>query len=41
MYGILLSRPGCYLELLGKQQKRISKTFGPSLAASLGPLTQF
>ena len=30
--------PGCYLELLDKLQKRICRTFGPSLAASLGPL---
>ena len=30
--------PSCYLELLDKLQKKISKTFGPSLAASLEPL---
>ena len=30
--------PGCYLELLDKLQKRISRTVGPSLAASLEPL---
>ena len=30
--------PSCYLELLEKQQKRISKTVGASLAASLEPL---
>ena len=30
--------PGCYLELLGKLQKRIWRTVGPSLAASLEPL---
>ena len=30
--------PGCYLELLDKLQKRICRTFGPSLAASLEPL---
>ena len=27
--------PGCYLELLDKLQKRICRTVGPSLAASL------
>ena len=31
--------PSCYLELLFKLQKRISRTVGPSLAASLEPLT--
>ena len=30
--------PSCYLELLVKLQKRISRTIGPSLAASLEPL---
>ena len=30
--------PWCYLELLDKLQKRICRTFGPSLAASLEPL---
>ena len=30
--------PSCYLELLGKLQKRICRTVGPSLAASLEPL---
>ena len=30
--------PSCYLELLDKLQKRICKTAGPSLAASLEPL---
>ena len=30
--------PGCYLELLDKLQKRICRTVGPSLAASLEPL---
>ena len=30
--------PSCYLELLDKLQKRICRTFGPSLAASLEPL---
>ena len=42
MYGILLScwagAPSCYLELLDKLQKRICRTVGPSLAASLEPL---
>ena len=31
--------PSCYLELLDKLQKRICSTVGPSLAASLQPLT--
>ena len=30
--------PSCYLKLLDKLQKRISRTVGPSLAASLEPL---
>ena len=30
--------PSCYLELLGKLQKRICRIVGPSLAASLEPL---
>ena len=30
--------PSCYLELLDKLQKRIWRTVGPSLAASLEPL---
>ena len=30
--------PSCYFELLHKLQKRICRTFGPSLAASLEPL---
>ena len=30
--------PNCYLELLDKLQKRICRTVGPSLAASLKPL---
>ena len=30
--------PSCYLELLDKLQKRIRRTLGPSLAASLEPL---
>ena len=32
--------PSCYLELLDKLQKRICRTVGPLLAASLEPLTQ-
>ena len=32
--------PPCYLELLDKLQKRICRIVGPSLAASLEPLTQ-
>ena len=32
------SIPSCYLELLDKLQKRICRTFGPSIAISLGPL---
>ena len=32
------SAPSCYLELLDKLEKRICKTIGPSLAASLEPL---
>ena len=32
--------PSCYLELLGKLQKQICRTVGPSLAASLEPLAQ-
>ena len=43
MYGILSSRlgwwPSCYLKLLDKLQKRICRIVGPSLAASLEPLT--
>ena len=31
--------PSCYLELLDKIQKRMCRTVGPSLAASLEPLT--
>ena len=45
MYGILLSHVGwcstqqlCYLKLLGKLQKWICRTVGPSLAAPLEPL---
>ena len=30
--------PSCYLELLDNPQKRICRTVGPSLAASLEPL---
>ena len=30
--------PSCYLELFDKLQKRICRTIGPSLAASLEPL---
>ena len=30
--------PSCYLEMLNKLQKRIYKTVGPSIAASLEPL---
>ena len=32
--------PSCYLELLDKLQKRICRTVGPSLAASLETLVQ-
>ena len=32
------SAPSCYLELLDKLQKRMCRTFGPSLATSLEPL---
>ena len=43
MYGVLLCHvwagaPSCYWELLDKLQKRICRTVGPSLAASLEPL---
>ena len=43
MYGIVCCHvwagaPSCYLELLDKLQKRICRTVGPSLAASLEPL---
>ena len=34
----LVGAPSCYVELLDKLQKRICKTVGPSLAASLEPL---
>ena len=30
--------PSCFLELLDKLQRRIRRTVGPALAASLGPL---
>ena len=30
--------PSCHLELLGKLQKQICRTVGPSLAASLEPV---
>ena len=33
--------PSCYLELLDKLRKRICRTFGPSLAASLEPLAHW
>ena len=32
------SAPSCYLDLLDKLQKRICRTVGPSLTASLEPL---
>ena len=35
---VLAGAPSCYLELLDKLQKRICRTVGPSLAASLEPL---
>ena len=35
---VLTGAPCCYLELLDKLQKRICRTAGPSLAASLEPL---
>ena len=42
MYGIVwiiwAGAPSCYLELLDKLQKRICRTVGSSLAASLEPL---
>ena len=34
---VLAAAPNCYLELLDKLQKRIHRTVGPSLAASLEP----
>ena len=36
---VFAGAPSCYLELLDKLQKQIFRTFGPSLAASLEPLT--
>ena len=35
---VLTGAPSCYLGLLDKLQKRICRTVGPSLAASLEPL---
>ena len=35
---VLAVAPSCYMELLDKLQKRICRTIGPSLAASLEPL---
>ena len=32
--------PSCYLELLDQLQKRICRTVGPALAASLEPVSQ-
>ena len=37
-YHVWDGAPSCYLELLDKLQKRICRTVGPSLAASLEPL---
>ena len=37
-YHVWAGAPSCYLELLDKLQKRICRTVGPSLAASLEPL---
>ena len=37
-YHVWAGAPSCHLELLDKLQKRICKTVGPSLAASLEPL---
>ena len=37
-YHVWAGAPICYLELLDKLQKRICRTVGPSLAASLEPL---
>ena len=34
---VWVGAPSCYLELLDKLQKRICRTVGPSLAASLEP----
>ena len=38
-YQVKADAASCYLEFLDKQQKRICKTVGPSLDASLEPLT--
>ena len=35
---VLAGAPSCYLELQDKLQKRIRRTVGPSLVASLEPL---
>ena len=35
---VWVGAPSCYLELLDKLQKRICRTVGPSIAASLEPL---
>ena len=40
-YHVQVGAPSCYLELLDKLQKRICRTVGPSLAASLEPLAHF
>ena len=40
-YHVWANVPSCYLELLDKLQKRICKTVGPSLAASLEPLAHW
>ena len=37
-YHVWAGAPSCYLELLDKLQKRICRTVGPSLVASLEPL---
>ena len=37
-FHVWVGAPSCYLELLDKLQKRICRTFGPSLTASLKPL---
>ena len=39
-YHVWAGAPSCYLELLDKLQKQISRTVGPSLAASLEPLAR-
>ena len=40
-YHVWARAPSWYLEFLGKLQKRICRTVGPSLAASLEPLAHF